>query len=326
MESQHVMTTESRVPMGPWGQQGTMLKEAPTSLDAMVQANLDWPVVTKPAGYINSFGDFIEFPDKKMVVRETDGKVLSVVGNVWRPIQNRDAFTFFDPMVEAGLCEYNVAGYVNDGEKIFVVCKIIADPMEVLPGDTMDSYLVLTNLHSAAAAGRIIFTNIRFICTNVLPAMMRSENQTRMFHQGDILKNMKQVQEIIDMRQHQFSATLQQFRRLAEVQLNSARLEIYLDEVLENNKIKVVNGELDETVDDKLYKNTKATIIELFEHGKGTEINGVRGTYWGAYNSVTEWLDYHKGHNENNRLNSVLYGESKKRAQKALYVALEHAA
>ena len=70
-------------------------------------------------------------------------------------------------------------------------------------------------------------------------------------------------------------------------------------------------------------KNIVATVTQLFETGKGSDIAGVRGTYWGAYNALTEYLNYSKGRNENNRMDSLWFGQNKTMSQKALDTALE---
>ena len=318
MDESHVMTTNKYVPMGPWGSQGTILKEAPTSAMAIKQAGLDWNVEVRPClTEIN--GQTFEFPDKKVVVRTSDNQPLSVVGNRWKPIQNTSAFSFFDPFIEDGLCEYETAGFVNDGEKIFIVAKIKADPMEVIKGDIVNSYIVMTNTHSNAQSSWAVFTNIRFICSNVLPAIMREEDKSSARHQGDTLKNIQQLRNIIDIRQRTFSSTLEQYQLLASKSMTGNMVDEYLDRVLAVKPSKLILS-ADSKPSNKV---TKSRIKELIDTGKGVEIPGVRGTYWGVMNSVIEYLNHHKGRELNNRLNSTLYGDSRVKSKKALEVALD---
>ena len=60
----------------------------------------------------------------------------------------------------------------------------------------------------------------------------------------------------------------------------------------------------------------------LFESGKGTDIVGVRGSYWGAYNAVTEYLSYSKGRTSNNRMDSLWFGVNGNLNHRALDTAL----
>ena len=321
-----VFTTDDRLPMGaPWGEQGITLKDAPNSNEALKQAGLNWPVVLKPAGFMHN-GKFIENSEKKMVVRETDQHPLSVVGNKWKPIQNDTAFNFFDPFVESGQCEYHTAGYINNGERIFILAKIKADPFEVVKGDPIDSFFLLTNVHSAVSCGRVVFTNIRFFCTNVLPAMLKESKQQKIFHTGDIMKKVSEVQEVIDMRQRDFAATMEQFKFLASKQSNTKQIDVYLDRVLSGDKVKIVEGEVLRDHDQSSHRNTKNRIEELIENGMGTDIKGVRGSWWGTYNAVTEFFCHHKGRVLDNRIESVFYGDSKKKSKLALSIAMDMAA
>jgi len=53
-------------------------------------------------------------------------------------------------------------------------------------------------------------------------------------------------------------------------------------------------------------------VSELVETGRGTDVAGVRGTMWGAYNAVNEYLQYEhgrgpKGANEK-RMDAMLFG------------------
>ncbi|MFC1744433.1 DUF932 domain-containing protein [Candidatus Riflebacteria bacterium] len=52
----------------------------------------------------------------------------------------------------------------------------------------------------------------------------------------------------------------------------------------------------------------------------------VAGTYWAAYNAVTEWVTHTRKGTKESRLNSSWFGQGKMLKQKALKVALEMAA
>ena len=45
--------------------------------------------------------------------------------------------------------------------------------------------------------------------------------------------------------------------------------------------------------------------MALAEAGRGNGLPSIRGTYWTAYNGVSEWLTYNRGRSEDNRLNSL---------------------
>lgn len=68
----------------PWHGLGTMVQEAPTSKDALILAGLDWQVIQKPI----ITEDGIPISGFKANLRETDNRVLGVVTDRYRTIQN----------------------------------------------------------------------------------------------------------------------------------------------------------------------------------------------------------------------------------------------
>ena len=51
--------------------------------------------------------------------------------------------------------------------------------------------------------------------------------------------------------------------------------------------------------------NVIEEIIALAESGKGNTLPSVAGSYWSAYNGVTEWPSYHRGRSQESRLNAL---------------------
>ncbi len=55
-------------------------------------------------------------------------------------------------------------------------------------------------------------------------------------------------------------------------------------------------------------KNQISDIVTLFEHGRGNDMAGVRGTVWAAYNAVTEYLTHANGADADKRYSSLWFG------------------
>jgi hypothetical protein len=67
-------------------------------------------------------------------------------------------------------------------------------------------------------------------------------------------------------------------------------------------------------------------VTRLFETGRGSDLATARGTLWGAYNAVAEYLSYERGLGQDTRLNSLWFGASARLNEDALAVALDMAA
>jgi hypothetical protein len=71
-------------------------------------------------------------------------------------------------------------------------------------------------------------------------------------------------------------------------------------------------------------RNIMDEILALVEGPKQSATN-VRGTWWAAYNGYNEYLNYNKGRTEDNRLDSLWFGQNGNDNIKALEKAMEFA-
>ena len=77
----------------PWHGLGTMVQEAPTSAEALKLAGLDWTVEARDM-WLN--GGYEPIPGYKANVRSSDNKVLGVVSDKYRIVQNADVYNTVD--------------------------------------------------------------------------------------------------------------------------------------------------------------------------------------------------------------------------------------
>ena len=95
----------------PWHGLGTKVNEAPGSREALIIAGLNWNVLQEPI--YTETEEFIE--GYKANVRDSDRKVLGVVTDRYKVIQNQEAFAFTDALLGEGV-RYETAGSLQ-GEK-----------------------------------------------------------------------------------------------------------------------------------------------------------------------------------------------------------------
>ncbi len=66
--------------------------------------------------------------------------------------------------------------------------------------------------------------------------------------------------------------------------------------------------------------------MRLFDHeGIGLHVPGVNGTWWAAYNCVTEFITHMRGRNDDSRLDNMVNGIGQQLSAKALKLGLEAA-
>jgi phage/plasmid-like protein (TIGR03299 family) len=314
----HRVETMFSVSETPWHGLGQVITDAPTVDEGIKAAGLDWEVQTEPV----FVADGRECP-ARAVVRATDKSILGVVGPKWRPLQNREAFDWFQPIIDSGLARLTTAGSLCEGRRVWVMAEI-GDPLEIVKGDEVRRFVLLSNSHDGSSAVRVGFTPVRVVCANTL-AMAEGDNcgsqLLRLRHTKRLTDVMAQVRDIMNLANSTFEATAEQYRRLAAAKVNRDDLRKYVKEVLLLSEDKKKPGELHPKSAEIM-----AAVLETFDSGKGQENRKVKGTWWAAYNAVTEYLSYTRGKTTDSRLDSLWFGEGFKINEDALDLALQMAA
>ena len=297
----------------PWHGLGTPLEEADLYdwQKASVKAGLNWEAELVPLATTDNATGVTH----KAVRRSTDGKVLGVVGPRYTILQNQDAFKWFQPFLEAKEAVLHTAGSLRGGSRIWVLAKLNREPLVIAPGDEVEKYLLLSHSHDGSLAVRVGFTPQRVVCSNTL-AMAHNSDASRLLrfrHTKDIHENLANIREVINLANQQFQATAEQYKLLARKSVNQADLAKYVKKVFKVEEGKDAGTRMN---------NIMEEIVSLAEAGRGNDLPSVRGTLWTAYNGVTEWLSYQRGHNQQNRLNSLWFGESANMNRLALETAL----
>jgi len=306
----------------PWHGLGVILDKPPKVEDAIKMAGLDWDVMLQPA-YSVVAGEQVELP-ARATIRSTNNSVLGVVGPSYTVVQNSTAFDFFQPFVDKGIADLVTAGSLKDGKRVWVLAKIKADPAEIVPGDTVERYILLSNSHDGTLAVRCGFTTVRVVCCNTLAAAhdAASSKLLRVRHTKNAEFALDKIQEIMNVAQGEFEATTEQFKALARANVVTTDLQEYVRRVFKPKVI--LPGTEGEALDkaDRLCSK----IIPLFESGRGAEIKGVKGTMWGAYNAISEYATWDRGRSTDTRMDSLWFGDSANILKRALAEGLKMAA
>lgn len=170
----------------PWHNLGIEVKAAPNSEEALRLAGLDWNVVQHP---IFTDGSYVE--GYKANVRDSDGKVLGVVTDRYKVIQNNEAFAFTDALLGEGV-RYETAGSLFGGRRVWMLARL---PKEyIIGGDRIEPYLVFTNTHDGSGPVRVAITNVRVCCANTLNfALSTAKRSWAMIHTGNVSEKLQEA-------------------------------------------------------------------------------------------------------------------------------------
>lgn len=313
----HMVETMAYAGEVPWHGLGVPVSNDLTPTQMMQKAELDWKVREVEA--------FIEFDGKKMptgqksLVRETDGKILTNVGENWKPVQNEQAFEFFHEYVMAGDMEMHTAGSLKGGQMVWALAKI-NNTMDFFKGDQVDSYLLFSNPHQYGKTIDIRFTPIRVVCNNTLTLSLdqKTEQSVRVGHRVDF--DASTVKRALGIASEKMGVYGEMAKFLGNKRFTEDSYIEYLNTVFPRTSDKRVQDK--ELSAETLSRNAKLA-YDVLDTQPGAEY--ARGTWWQAFNSVTYITDHVQGRNADNRLYSSWFGGNQLRKRDALQTAIEFA-
>jgi phage/plasmid-like protein (TIGR03299 family) len=298
----------------PWHGLGKEVSENINVEDAISAAGLDWNVNKAPMQVIaNVQGTMrlIDVPDAHAIVRDTDGMVLGTTGRVWKPLQNKDAFAWFNPFLEMNQARLHTAGSLHDGQNVWILAKLNLDTVEIRKNDPVEAFVLLSNYHDGKTALRVGFTPVRVVCANTLAAAYGNTESKllRVRHSLKTKSNLDLIREAMDTASQTFKMTAERMQLLASRGVRGADLHKYVEQVFE------IKAHENTTKWNRVFPQ----IEHLFTEGKGNGGN----TLWDAYNAVTEFLSHRDKKDTETRYDSLWFGANAATNARALSVALE---
>lgn len=290
----------------PWHGSGKGVSHVLTVQEALTESGADFPVSKRHLFLMNENDEAAIIPDHWAICRndQPDGdNVLGVVKGRYIPIQNAEVFGLCDMLSGENAACFHTAGVLKGGRRVWVLMKL-PDIIEVASGDNIDKYLLFTTSHDGTEAARLLFTPIRVVCQNTLSAAIggrRGSRQGRVHHSGDIVAQFRNAAEVIGIATKVFDKSAEAYRALAGVQMGTANAKNYFNHLVPDNPKAKFNTRA---------QNVRAAMLHLFENGRGSELASARGTMWGCYNAVSEYVDHLRmsRSNPDNRMWSSWFG------------------
>lgn len=260
---------------------------------------------------------------------------LGVVKGKYTPVQNKEAFTFFDDAIGSGKAIWQTAGSFGNGERIFVSAKL---PNNILvKGDPVDNYLVFTNTHDGSSGVKILFTPIRVICRNTLTAAIRtSTNYVSFRHTASVHSNIQLAHEILGICDVRRKEIEQVYNMLAEIKVTDEDVMEFIGKNVISPNEEEVLFETGHSYKELCYRNNAAyedsgismrklnvlsATWDYYNCGVGQK--EIMGTAWGAVNAITGYYSNVDNAKDEKRFDSLVFGDKSRKIQTAFAMAEE---
>lgn len=339
----HKVETMAYAGETPWHGLGFRVEHDLTPEEMLKAGRLDWKVSKRPlwtAAGPESDEPSVRVPGQFALCRDTDQKVLSVVGKGYNPVQNADAMDFFKKFVDAGHMRMETCGALDGGRYVWGLAKIDAS-FNVGRADKVEGYLLMSSPHVIAKSLIMQFTPIRVVCWNTLSmalgaGLKGNVGAFRMPHSMVFNDDTRATAEIaLGLATDQLKAFKEQSQVLADVKISHDDAMQYFWDV---SKLKRKTPQHEPEVLAAGAANVNAPVVgdklpkllERFElaltQSPGATLATAKGTLWGAFNAVTYVADHQLGRTQDSRLTNAWFGDVAAMKRRALDLALERVA
>jgi phage/plasmid-like protein (TIGR03299 family) len=212
-----------------WHGLGQIVTDYPTSAEALEYAGLNYRVEKRKLFTLDngnrlhnadSANANLEVPNYFATIRTDTEDVLGVVGKDYEIVQNTDAFSFFDAIVGGDGIQYETAGALGKGERIFITATL-PGYIKVANDDLIKKYLFLTTSHNGFGPITAAFTPVRIVCNNTLNAALKNcSNTVKIRHTANAKERLDEAHKVLGIS-NQLSEQLEGiFNRWAKVRIS----------------------------------------------------------------------------------------------------------
>ena len=304
-----------------WHGLGQVVEKAMTAEEAINLANLDYEVY-KTTIHPNVDGTPTEqaIEDKFAIMRKDNNAYLGMVGSRYEIVQNKDAFGFFDAIIDSGEAIFETAGALGRGERIFVTAKLPEDML--VGGEICNKYIILTNSHDGTSSIIAGLTTTRVVCNNTLQAALGNlSNKVSIQHRAGAKDKLAEAHKVMSIASSYMTEVEQLFNSMADKKIDDGQLKKYIMDVMKVEK-KAATKEEEAQISAR-FQNQVDSIYNFALTHPTQLTDAAKGTLWGAYNSISGYYNYiAKYRSDEDKFKSQMFGNGNVKINKGFKEAL----
>jgi phage/plasmid-like protein (TIGR03299 family) len=278
-----------------WHNLGTVFEEEVNTQQMLKLAHLDeWNVRLEDVAIPENFESDknYSFVTRTNPFDKTKNDVLGVVGERYVPLQNEDLFSFGDNLLDGG-GRWETAGSIKGGRQVFgsiaLTNSITLDPKGI--ADKIDNYLLINTSHDGSIAIQASITPVRVVCANTLNLALSSFKGKKAAKQSFKIRHTSTAEGKIAVAREALglaNAYIDEFSKMANEMIGKTITDNQFMEIV---TLAYPEPEKDAKGSFKKY-NGKVDLLQGIYRGQYNDT--ISGTAWGAYNALTERLDWYR--------------------------------
>ena len=304
-----------------WHGLGTYVNEAMTSEQVVELANLNYEVGKTPIYVSPTIGENttpIEIPDVLATYRMDNGTPLGLVSKKYEVVQNKDAFLFFDPIIDRGEAIYETAGVLGKGERVFITAKLPEDIL--VAGEKVEQYLLITNGHDGKNAVRVGFTPVRVVCNNTLTAALNGlKNSYTICHFNKPLERIKEAHKVMGLASSYMNDVTRIFEDMANTKVSDEQLMAFIENIFVSKDYVEKNEKVSTRA-----RNLVDKVYGFAKYHPTQTTSATNSTLYGAYNAVSGYFGHVKDYKSlTHRMESLSFGYASNKTNNAFNLAMD---
>lgn len=301
-----------------WHCLGQIVEGYPTSTEALRLAGLDFEVAKLPNIHRLPAGAETVSDSSFFTYRTDNGAILGdKLGADYKIVQNTDAFSFFDEIVGGDGIQYETAGALGKGERIFITAKL-PGYIRVGSDDLVEKYLFLTTSHDGSGSITAAFTPVRIVCQNTLNAALHnSTNAVKIRHTAGVQDRLKEAHRLMGISNRLADQMQEVFNRWSKVRITDKEVLQLIRQAMAPSA-EVLRGLRQGTEQSTIFNNSCDRAFMYAMSSPSQQMETTAGTLFGAYNAVTGYFQNVKEYKDGEaKLKSIISGTALRRAQAA---------
>lgn len=286
----------------PWHGLGNRVEDSVTVDDMLVASGLDWEVEQHEC-WADINGERTRV-GRQALVRSSDQRILTVTGDAWKPLQNRDALEFFREYSEAGGATLETAGSLRGGKIVWGLARVAAG-FTIDGSDHVKGYILLVSPHEVGKAITVRTTSVRVVCANTLALAGGVTGANAEYRQNHLTTfDASAAKETVQLVKEQMAAMQLEAEALQSLKMSEYDTVRFLAQFFQpmSEEEIALGAEEERTrllVNDPSLRNSKLEGV-LWATQKAP---GARpGSAWGVLSGVTYWSDHMAGRSNDSRL------------------------
>lgn len=296
-----------------WHGLGQYVSEAMTSEQAIELGGLNYTVEKRPLYAPGWEGTMVEAEGHYGNVRTDTNEILGIVKGRYKIVQNKDAFGFFDAIIDQGEAIFETAGALGKGERIFVTAKLPEDML--VHGERVEKYIMLTNSHDGTSTIIAGFTPIRVVCNNTLTAALKNlDNKVSISHTASAESRLKEASRVMGIASKYMDEVNTTFESMTTRRLSDLEMKYFIETVMKNG---VKEDKSDKEASTRMKNLVDQVYSFAITHPTQTTEAAYR-TLWGAYNGISGYYNFLKDYrNADQKMKDMNYGYANDKIAKA---------